>query len=57
MQEIGIANIVARTVLAPLERWRIIKQTQIAYPHRPLVFKNFTDYISSKCIHKLGIPK
>lgn len=26
-----IANFVTKTILAPLERWRIIKQTQLAY--------------------------
>jgi hypothetical protein len=47
MTNIGLANIATRFVLAPLERWRIIKQTQIAYPLRPVAFKNSIDYISS----------
>lgn len=47
MLEIGFTNIIARTILAPLERWRIIKQTQIAYPLRPLIFNNIIDYIQS----------
>lgn len=47
MVNIGLANIATRFVLAPLERWRIIKQTQVAYPLRPVQFKNSIDYISS----------
>lgn len=57
MTDIGFANIIARTVLAPLERWRIIKQTQVAYPLRPIVFKNFADYVSSNTFINEGIPK
>lgn len=47
MTEIGLVNIATRFVLAPIERWRIIKQTQVAYPLRPAQFKNSIDYISS----------
>ena len=57
MTEIGLTNIIARTVLAPVERWRIIKQTQTTYPLRPLTFKNAIDYVSSKWLVILGIPK
>jgi hypothetical protein len=28
LENIGIANLFTRTVLAPMERWRIIRQTQ-----------------------------
>ena len=32
----ALANYLAKTLLAPLERWRIIKQTQLAYELRAL---------------------
>lgn len=44
----GVANILTMTLLAPLERWRIIAQTQKAYPLRPKKFKHFFDYFTSK---------
>lgn len=43
----GVANILARTLLAPLERWRIIAQTQMAYPLRPKKFTSFFDFLAS----------
>jgi hypothetical protein len=36
-----LANMVTKTVLAPLERWRIIKQTQLTYELRPSKYKSF----------------
>lgn len=53
----GVANIITMTLLAPLERWRIIAQTQKAYPLRPKKFKHFFDYITSRHIDDTGIPK
>lgn len=57
MVDVGIANILTRFVLAPVERWRIIKQTQVAYPLRPLQFSSFFEYVSSTFHHNKGIPK
>jgi hypothetical protein len=57
MINVGVANILTRCVLAPLERWRIVKQTQIAYPLRPLHFSSFIDYVSSTILHNSGVPK
>ena len=57
MINVGIANILTRFVLAPVERWRIIKQTQVAYPLKPVQFTSVFDYISSTLLLKKGIPK
>lgn len=57
MINVGIANILTRFVLAPVERWRIVKQTQTAYPLRPLHFSSFFDYVSSTFYHNKGVPK
>lgn len=43
----GITSILSKTILAPLERWRIIAQTQIAYPKRPMKFTGILNYFSS----------
>jgi len=43
----ALANFFTKTVLAPLERWRIIKQTQPAYELRPSKFAYITTYFSS----------
>jgi hypothetical protein len=43
----ALANYLAKTVLAPLERWRIIKQTQLAYELRPAKFSSFPAFLSS----------
>ncbi len=37
-----LANFFTKTVLAPLERWRIIKQTQLLYLLRPNKFRSFS---------------
>jgi TPP-dependent indolepyruvate ferredoxin oxidoreductase alpha subunit len=42
----GIANVITKTILAPVERWRIISQTQTVYPLRPKKFNNFFSYLS-----------
>lgn len=42
-----LANFFTKTLLAPLERWRIIKQTQNAYELRPQKFHNFKHYLES----------
>jgi hypothetical protein len=36
----GLANILTKTILAPLERWRIISQTQPTYYNNNQKFKN-----------------
>jgi hypothetical protein len=43
----AIANFFTKTILAPLERWRIVKQTQLAYELRPNKVKSFSQYLSS----------
>lgn len=42
-----LANFITKTVLAPLERWRIIKQTQLTYELRPVKFTSFGQYLKS----------
>lgn len=45
-----LANFITKTILAPLERWRIIKQTQLTYELRPVKFTSFAQYLTStKC--------
>jgi hypothetical protein len=43
----AIANYFTKTVLAPLERWRIVKQTQLSYELRPNKVKSFSQYLTS----------
>lgn len=43
----ALANYLAKTLLAPLERWRIIKQTQLAYELRPAKFSSFPAFLAS----------
>lgn len=43
-----LANFFTKTLLAPLERWKIIKQTQLAYELRPKKITSFQNYIRSK---------
>lgn len=43
----ALANYFTKTVLAPLERWRIIKQTQMSYELRPNKIKSFSQYLTS----------
>ena len=43
-----LANFATKTVLAPLERWKIIKQTQTTYELRPMKFTSFANYLTSK---------
>lgn len=57
MVNVGIANILTRCVLAPVERWRIVKQTQVAYPLRPLRFSSVFDYLSSNLSLIKGSPR
>ena len=45
-----LANLFTKTLLAPLERWKIIKQTQMAYDLRPKKFDNFQQYLSSNSL-------
>jgi hypothetical protein len=42
-----LANFITKTILAPLERWRIIKQTQLTYELRPVKFTSFFQYLTS----------
>jgi len=45
-----LVNFITKTILAPLERWRIIKQTQLTYELRPVKLTSFTQYLTStKC--------
>ena len=41
----GVANFAIKTILAPLERWKIISQTQMTYSLRPKKFSGFFDYL------------
>ena len=41
-----LANFITKTVLAPLQRWKIIKQTQITYELRPKKMNSFFNYVS-----------
>ena len=45
-----LANFITKTVLAPLERWKIIKQTQMTYELRPNKMKSFYQYLTSRCL-------
>jgi hypothetical protein len=47
----ALANYFTKTLLAPLERWRIVKQTQLAYELRPNKIKSFSQYLSSNASH------
>lgn len=42
-----LANLAVKTLLAPLERWRVVKQTQPAYLLRPSKFINFKQFLTS----------
>lgn len=56
MYQSGVLTIVTKTILAPIERWRIIAQTQFIYPYRPNTFNNALEYIKSKYIFMSGVP-
>lgn len=43
----GLTNVAIKTILSPLERWKIISQTQYCYPLRPKKFTNFLDFLKS----------
>ena len=46
-----LANLITTTVLGPLERWKIIKQTQMSYDYRPKnKFNNIVHYLSSRSV-------
>lgn len=45
------------TILAPLERWRIIAQTQQAYPSNGRKFTSFFNFISSTSLSMENPPK
>jgi hypothetical protein len=52
-----LANLVATTVLAPLERWKIIKQTQMSYDYRPKdKMTSFLNFLSSNCLLRQRPP-
>ena len=53
---VTVANLLTKTILAPLERWRIIKQTQPTYELRPIKFTSFPNYISSTPISMQRCP-
>jgi hypothetical protein len=53
----ALANYFTKTVLAPLERWRIVKQTQLSYDLRPNKIKSFSQYLTSILSYKQSSPR
>ncbi len=47
-----LANFFTKTVLAALERWKIIKQTQLTYELRPNKMNSIKHYYQSKSINR-----
>ena len=52
----GLTSIGIKTILSPLERWKIIAQTQYYYPLRPKKFANFLDFVKSISNHTQESP-